>query len=143
MVAFNRALFDGICGQIASGKSLREICRQPGMPDRTTFARWYKADPQLQLAYDEACRAREEEIFEQILEIADDTTRDTIATDYGEQPNNEWISRSRLRVDARKWILARMNRKKYGDKVDSEVELTGRIERITRQIVDPMGEDLA
>ena len=32
--------------------------------------------------------------------------------------NHNVIQRDRLRVDARKWALSKMNPKKYGDKVD-------------------------
>ena len=37
--------------------------------------------------------------------------------------NKEHVNRSRLRIDARKWVLARMNAKKYGERVSTE--LTG------------------
>ena len=64
---------------------------------------------------------RSEAMFEDILEIADDTSRDTIDTENGEKANSEWISRSRLRVDARKWMLSKMMPKKYGDKITQEL----------------------
>lgn len=59
---------------------------------------------------------RSESMFEEILEIADETSRDTIDTETGEKANTEWISRSRLRVDARKWMLSKMVPKKYGER---------------------------
>ena len=31
--------------------------------------------------------------------------------------NSEFVARSRVRLDARKWVLGRMKPKKYGDKV--------------------------
>jgi hypothetical protein len=48
------------------------------------------------------------------------------------------IARSRLRVDTRKWLMARMAPKKYGDKVTQEhvgdpekpVHTVARIERV-------------
>lgn len=60
---------------------------------------------------------RSESMFEEILEIADETSRDTIDTETGEKANTEWISRSRLRVDARKWMLSKMVPKKYGERL--------------------------
>jgi len=140
-IAFSPKIFNRICDEIANGKSLLAVCRRPDMPNRRTFERWCERDPALKARYDDACRAREDVIFEEILEIADDTTYDTTVTDHGEQPNSEWISRSRLRVDARKWVLARMNRKKYGDKVDSEIDVKGEIKTITRRIVDQKRDD--
>jgi hypothetical protein len=32
--------------------------------------------------------------------------------------NGEHVMRARIRIDTRKWKLARMNAKKYGDKLD-------------------------
>jgi hypothetical protein len=59
---------------------------------------------------------------EEILEIADDGTNDTYKDDNGnERTDQEVIGRSRLRVDARKWLLAKMLPKKYGDKIQQEV----------------------
>jgi hypothetical protein len=59
-------------------------------------------------------------MVEEILEIADDASRDTIQTEHGQRADNEWIARSRLRVDARKWLMARLAPKKYGDKMLKE-----------------------
>jgi hypothetical protein len=121
---FTQALFDKICELIADGKSVREIVEMKGMPSRATFRQWHMRTPELQAQYDRACLDREEVYFEQIIAIADDTSHDTIATEKnGEQMNSEWVTRSRLRIDARKWTLARMNRKKYGDHITEE--LTG------------------
>lgn len=70
----------------------------------------------LAIAY---ARAREDG-FDRIaldaMDIADETARDTIKADDGrEVPNNEWISRSRLRVDTRLKLLAKWDPKRYGD----------------------------
>ena len=43
----------------------------------------------------------------------DDSTR--------EVADNEWINRSRLRVDTRKWLMGKLAPKKYGDKVQQEI----------------------
>jgi hypothetical protein len=55
---------------------------------------------------------------EDILAIADDSASDVIVGENGrEMVNNEAIARSRLRVDARKWLASKMAPKKYGDKL--------------------------
>jgi hypothetical protein len=105
-VRFSQELFDCICERIADGGSLRAICGgKSGMPDRATFNRWRKRKPELQQQYDAACIEREEAIFDDIQFIAD-TARDP--------------QKARNQIDARKWRLARMNRKKYGDRVTNE-----------------------
>ena len=52
------------------------------------------------------------------MEIADDSTNDWVETKFGPQLNREAIERTRLRIDARKWMMARILPKKYGDKLD-------------------------
>lgn len=110
-----------ICNRMIEGESLRAICRDPDLPDAGTVLRWASRYPEFRLQYDDAMAQRAESMFEDILNIADETSRDTIITDTGEKPNSEWISRSRLRVDARKWMLSKMMPKRYGDKITQEV----------------------
>lgn len=112
---------DTICTRMAEGESLRSICRSEGMPALGTVFRWVANNQLFREQYEAAMAQRTETMFEEILEIADETSSDTIATEHGERPNAEWISRSRLRVDARKWMLSKMLPKKYGDKVTQEL----------------------
>lgn len=63
---------------------------------------------------------------EDIIDISDESSRDFIETEDGRMiPNTEAIQRSKLRVDTRKWLMAKMKPKKYGDKM--EVDNTHRI----------------
>ena len=62
-------------------------------------------------------------MFEEMFDIADDSSNDYMAKQYGDGVevqvlNSENIQRSRLRIDTRKWALSKMNPKKYGDKTD-------------------------
>jgi len=102
---------------MAEGKSLRTICKNDNMPSAGTILRWVGEDPDFQKQYEAAMEQRAEALFEEMFEIADETNLDTIATENGDKPNAEWISRSRLRVDVRKWALSKMVPKKYGDKI--------------------------
>src|SRR4051794_16693229 len=61
--------------------------------------------------------AQADHFADEIIAIADDTSGDWIERDGELMVNHEHIQRSRLRVDARKWLMARMAPKKYGDKV--------------------------
>lgn len=106
-----------IFSRMSEGESLRSICRDDAMPNIGTVLRWIAHDTILSKQYDAAMEQRAEAMFEEMFEIADETKLDTIETETGERPNAEWISRSRLRVDVRKWALSKMMPKKYGDKV--------------------------
>lgn len=110
--------FELIINRIAEkGESLRSVLRTDGMPSSQTFFIWIQRDEVKSKQYAQACEKRADEIFEEILTIADDSSQDTIITEEGKEIfNNEFAARSRLRVDARKWVVARMNPRKYGDK---------------------------
>lgn len=61
-----------------------------------------------------------------LLEIADDGTNDFVEKERPNGPkflafDGEHVQRSRLRVDTRKWILAKALPKIYGDKLTAEV----------------------
>lgn len=124
---FTQALFDQICDLIADGRSVREICARKGMPNRRTFQNWYQRTPELQAQYDRACIEREEVYFEQIITIADECRKGikttTKANGEVETVETDMTERAKIQIDARKWSLARMNRKKYGDHITEE--LTG------------------
>ena len=51
-----------------------------------------------------------------MFEIADDGSNDWIEADGRDIVNHEYVTRSKLRIDTRKWALARMNPRKYGEK---------------------------
>src|SRR5215204_374175 len=67
------------------------------------------------------CRGPEA-MFEEMLAIADDASKDVVMVDGKPRVDNEIAARSRLRVDTRKWALSKLAPKKYGDKVTSVLE---------------------
>ena len=46
--------------------------------------------------------------------------------------NSEYVQRSRIRIDTRKWIASKLKPKKYGDKVD----VTTDGEKINTPVID-------
>jgi len=119
--SFTQKVADAICEGIAEGRSLRDICDEPGMPNKATVFRWL-ADDTFSLFRDQYTRAREAQadvLFDEILQIADDGTRDTYTDkDGNERTDQDVIARSRLRVDARKWMAGKLRPKVYGDKLE-------------------------
>lgn len=126
------------------GMSLRKALSQGNMPSSQTFYIWLEEDEVKSKQYTRACGKRADTIFEEILDIADESHSDKkILEDGREVVDNEIVQRSRLRIDARKWMLSKMNPKKYGDKVD----VTSKGDKIeTTQIIgmvvsDEQGQD--
>lgn len=91
------------------------------MPDKSTVFLWLGKHPEF---VDQYARAKEESAdthADDILEISDDGSNDWMERHAKDSPgwvvNGEHIQRSRLRVEARKWIASKLKPKKYGDKV--------------------------
>jgi hypothetical protein len=117
---FTQEKADAICLRLIEGESLRSICKDEGMPGASTVFQWLAARPEFAEQYARAREAQADHLAEEILSIADDGTNDTYQTDNGEAVNHEVVQRSKLRVDARKWLAAKMAPKKYGDKITQE-----------------------
>ena len=116
---FTRKVAAEICKRMMKGESLSSICRDDFMPPRWQVYEWLTADTEFANSYARAMDIRADHIFDDIFEIADDASHDTVADEDGhERLNAEHVQRSRLRIDTRKWALARMNPRKYGDKIE-------------------------
>lgn len=113
---------DAICERLANGEPLRQICRDEAMPAWRTVYDWIDAHADFAARFARAREAGFDAIAEECLEIADETSRDTIMVGRGddtrEAANTEWISRSKLRVETRLKLLAKWSPKRYGDKLD-------------------------
>ena len=97
------------CGLIAEGHSVRQICSQPGQPDKSQVYRWLDENDDFRDQYGRAREEQADKFFKEIIEIADDASGDCVSTSDGETiVDHENIQRSRLRVDARKWAAARL-----------------------------------
>lgn len=117
---FNQDAADRICLLISeSEKGLQHIISQDvTLPSKKTLFKWLAENEAFRNQYAHAREAQADFMAEQMLTIADASENDTILTDFGEKPNNEWINRSKLRVDTRKWLASKLAPKKYGDKLD-------------------------
>jgi hypothetical protein len=110
-----------ICNRIVGGESLRAICADPVMPARATVFRWLTGNEEFRRSYALARESRAEELLDEILEIADDSSGDYVERVLPDGkvvmvPNPENIRHARLRIKARKWALARMTPRKYGNR---------------------------
>lgn len=118
----NKILGD-IFKRLSEGEALRQILDEKEQITRGTFYKWVDESPEEIERYKAARLSREGVIFDEILQIADGEAT-TITDEYtGEDIVTKGdTQRDRLRVDARKWVLAKMNANKYGDKVTTKHE---------------------
>ena len=135
---YNEEIASLICARMADGESLRSICRDDAMPALSTVFLWVSKHFEFSEQYKLAMASRADAMFEDMIDIADDGRNDYIVNGDGEERfNTEHVQRSRLRLDTRKWMLARMLPKKYGDKIvdedvgnDNEIEI--RVVRVSK-----------
>lgn len=107
-----------LCERIADGRGVKPICEQDeDMPSRTTVYRWLAANPEFRDMYALAHEDRADVLADEIIEIADDGSRDYSKDEDGQfAVNHDHIQRSKLRVDARKFIAAKLKPRKYGER---------------------------
>jgi hypothetical protein len=131
---FTKEIADEICTLLISGDSLRTICKREGMPAKNTVLSWLNKNEDFQTQYTCARAKQADAIFDEMLDIADESVNDYIDIGDGKKVvNQEAIQRARLRIDTRKWVLGKMKPKKYGDKVD--IDVTGDIAVTVMEIV--------
>lgn len=111
-------LTEDICGFISSQKSIRKACEIAGISTKT-YMKWLSESEHYAHAHARAMEERADSMFEDILNISDENGEDTRFIEDGtEITNHDVIQRAKLRVEARKWMLGKMQPKKYGDKLD-------------------------
>jgi hypothetical protein len=102
------------------GLSLRKACVIVKM-GRDVFDSICDEDEKYQNQYARAREKRADLIFEEILQIAD-TPEEGITTTESERgvfvTKGDMTAHRRLKIEARKWMLGKMQPKKYGDKLD-------------------------
>jgi hypothetical protein len=108
--------------RLAKGQSLADICEDDWLPSQRTVYRRLKDDEPFRQRYAHAREMQADTIFDEILQIADDARNDWMerkgAEATGWVENGEHIQRSRLRIDARKWMAGKLRPKVYGDKLE-------------------------
>lgn len=126
---FSDKVATDICERLASGESLRSICRDERMPHRATIHRWLIDN--VDGFCDRYARAREvglDELADETLEIADSPAegqRIEEGPDGKKVVREDMLGHRRLQVDTRKWLLSKFSPKKYGDK--QQIEHSGSI----------------
>lgn len=102
-------LGDDICRRLAQGESARQICRDEAMPAMSTLMKWLNDSDKITFS-EQYARARDcqaDFYADQIVDIADELSETAEASE---------IARAKLQIDSRKWKVARMSPRKYGDK---------------------------
>lgn len=131
-----KEIFDTILADMTEGKALRKCIKEAGI-STATFYTWMNKVPDRLKQYARAHEIRAEIMASEILEIADDSSQDVINSEkLGPIENKEFINRSRVRIDSRKWLMSKMLPKKYGDSLKLQGDPDNPIEsKLTIEII--------
>jgi len=139
---FTQHIADVICIRLSEGKSLKEIVKTEGMPDRSTVYRWLLEQP---VFCDKYARAREEQadtLADEIIAIADESpetveVRDKEGNVLDIKIDSGYVNYQKQRIEARKWTAMKLKPKKYGERIalagdkDSPVLIEAQVEAKT------------
>lgn len=134
---YTEDLANEILGRMAGGETVNQICRDlevKGTKIAPSTVRLWVLDNREGFA-ERYARARDMMLdywAEDTIDIADDGRND-----WAERQNSdgstytvvdhEHISRSKVRIDTRKWILSKLKPERYGDKVEIDTPADGGI----------------
>ena len=138
---YNEDLAALICERVATTTLglHRLCCAYDDLPSKFTVNLWRYKYPEFSTLYAQAKLHQADLLAEECLEIADDTTGDlSIDPESGfETCNNEFIARSRLRIDTRKWLASKLLPKQYGKAVDEQQFMSeSLVEKLIDKLVD-------
>ncbi len=122
-------VIDEILSAIATTpKSLESICKQiESAPSARTIYRMIESDEELCQRYTRAKESQLQVLADQLVDLADtdricekvtikaDGSREVVILDQ--------VERTKLQIDTRKWLLAKLNPKKYGERIQHEGEI--------------------
>lgn len=134
---FTEELGNKICMLISTGCSLRKISAMDDMPHMDSICRWIIKDKEFYERYARAQEARAEVLLSEIVELSDSSAEGEFTTER--DPSG--VNHRRLQIDTRKWVIAKMFPKKYGEKVDVEHKGSVEVTSITRKVIDPLTID--
>lgn len=120
-------MFDRLLMKLEQGINLKEILRDDQREiDYEKLRRWIHKDPMRKARYYEAQELGTEIIAAELLDIADgvDTMED--------------VQRSKLRIEARQFLIKTWNRKRYGDvktlEVNQNISITAALEQANQRL---------
>jgi len=130
---FTPEIAEEICKTIScSSSGLRKLCKvNPHWPNANTIFEWRIKHPDFGEQYARAKEHQVQSLIDEIIEIADDTSQDLIESEDGKlKANHEHINRSRLRIDTRKWLAAKLCPRLYGNKVSDQPPMETLLEKL-------------
>lgn len=113
---YDPAIAAEICTRISCGESLRQICMEDRMPVHSTVYLWLLQNKQFSDNYAKAREEQADTLADEIQAIADEPPAEIVDDKGVSRTDSGWVTWQKNRIDARKWVAAKLKPKKYGDR---------------------------
>ncbi|HPD73474.1 MAG TPA: hypothetical protein PLL30_17005 [Candidatus Krumholzibacteria bacterium] len=109
---------DDVLASITAGTWTRAALEEHGVP-AGQFYRTLDADPVAAERYTRAKAAQMAAVAEEMREIQDEPPPRVASDNSGPKVDPGWVAWQKNRIETRKWLLAKLAPKKYGDRVET------------------------
>lgn len=131
-----------ICDRLSDGESLVSICRDERMPKKTAVYEWLASKKEFADMYARAREDQADSLADEIQAIADEMPME-ITDDKGKTRfDSAYVQWQKNRVDARKWIAAKLKPKKYSDRLTHQGDKDSDPVQVDVNIFDEMIKNL-
>jgi hypothetical protein len=120
-ICYSPALAQELCDEMASGKSLTEVCTLPGMPDRHSVRRWVVQNPEFRAQYEAARLWWAHAVAEDLNDLADRVPRLAEEAEASGRNGNAAVSALRTTLENKRWLLSKILPQQYGDRQTTEL----------------------
>ena len=119
-----------LVAEIQTGRSLRQVCGDDGMPDIRTVTRWLVADADFAHKYARARMAQADVLFDRMEAVEE-------AVSAGQMDSHA----ARVVLDSMRWRASKLAPKVYGDRLDVQVtdqriSISGALQAAQARLVD-------
>ena len=119
-----------LLAEIQTGRSLRLVCTDEGMPHFTTVLRWVAADGQFASKYARARTAQADTLFDRMEAVEEAVSAGTMDSHA-----------ARVVLDSMRWRASKLAPKVYGDRLDvsvsdTRISISGALQAAQARLVD-------
>ena len=119
-----------VIAEIQTGRSLRQVCKEEGMPDFRTVQRWIVSDANFAVKYARARMAQADTLFDRMEEVEEQVSAGTMDSHA-----------ARVVLDSMRWRAAKLAPKVYGDRLDvsvsdNRISITGALQAAQSRLID-------
>ena len=121
---------DRVVDAIQTGRSLRQVCSDDGMPNFRTVQRWIVSDGQFAVKYTRARVAQADTLFDRMEAVEEAVAAGTMDSHA-----------ARVVLDSMRWRASKLAPKVYGDRLDvsvsdTRISISGALAAAQARLVD-------